>query len=203
MPSRASTSLGSPKHLSRFIRSRAGKTIEEIAAEDRVSIESVKNSIQSVEFKQGYHTNEYLQTSLIGVILKLAPAAQSALLEAMTATVNRDSKNELGEKMVIKEPDHEIRLKAISEFQKIAVAAQPRAGHQTNVKVGVGIGLAGGAQASGSFVGMEERMRDIRQVRKAQPELAASTVQAVDLKTIEGGVVTSAADDDGDGDDGE
>jgi hypothetical protein len=181
MPQRASTSLGSPKHLSRFIRQKSGKTIEEIAAEDGVSIEVVKTSIRNVEFKQGYHTNEYLQQNLIGVVLKLAPAAQSALLEALASGTNREATNAEGEKITIFEPDHDTRLKAVAEVRQIAAVASPRAGHQTNVKVGVGVGLVGGGQASGSYVGMEERMREIRQARRDHPALPEATVKTVDI----------------------
>jgi hypothetical protein len=188
---RAASSLGSPKHLSRFIRQKSGKTIEEIAAEDGVTIEQVKVSIRAVEFKQGYHTNEYLQQNLIGVVLKLAPATQSALLDALTAGTTRESTNDRGEKIEIFEPDHDTRLKAVSEVRQIAAVASPKAGNQTNVKVGVGLALGAG-QASGSYIGMEERMREIRQKMKDQPVLTASTVQSVNI--IDGDV------DDEDGD---
>ncbi|MGC1686722.1 MAG: hypothetical protein WA734_13940 [Candidatus Acidiferrales bacterium] len=194
MPSRGSTSLGSPKHLSRFIRQKSGKTIEEIAAEDNVTIEQVKNSIRAVEFKQGYHTNEYLQQNLIGLVLRLAPAAQGALLSALSAEKRRDSVNDRGEKITIAEPDHDTQLRAVAEFQKIAVAAQPKVGNQTNVKVGVGLNVAAG-QASGSYVGLEERMRELRQKRKEQPIIEGSTVQAVSL------IAGQSVMESGDGDD--
>lgn len=180
MPSRASTSLGSPKHLSRFIRQKSGKTIEEIAAEDNVSVEQVKTSIRAVEFKQGYHTNEYLTQTLIGIILKASPAAQDSLLAMLTATKSRQATNDRGETITIVEPDTDVIAKGLAEYRQIAVAAQPKVGHQTSVKVGVGVGL-GISQASGSYVGMEERMREIRQKMKDQPALPPSTVQSVNI----------------------
>jgi hypothetical protein len=195
MPSsRASTSLGSPKHLSRFIRQKAGKTIEEIAAEDGVTPEVVKVSIRNVEFKQGYHTNEYLQQNLIGVVLKLAPATQGALLEALTAGTNRTSTNDRGEEITIFEPDHDTRLKAVAEVRQIAGVASPRAANQTNVKVGVGVGL-GVNQASGSYVGMEDRMRELRQRMKDQPLLPDVVIQTASLKTIDAEVEEEDGDD--------
>lgn len=181
MSSRASNSLGTPKDLSRFIRSKNGKTAEEIAAEDGVTLEVVKKSCLNVELRQGLHTQEYLQQHLIGLVIKLAPRAQIALLEALTAENTREVKNDRGETMLIKEPDHDTRLKAVSEFQKVALAAQPKPGHSTNVKVGVGVGMVGGGQVSGTFVGMEERMREIRQARKGQPVLEAATVRSVQI----------------------
>lgn len=160
--------------------------MEEIAVEDKVTVEVVKNSIKTVEFKQGYHTNEYLQQNLIGLVLRLAPAAQVALHEALAAATTRETTNDRGERVVIKEPDHDTRLKAVSEFQKIAVAAQPKPGHTTNLKVGVGVGVGvGGGQASGTYVGMEDRMRELRQKMKDQPVLAETVIQTASLKTTD------------------
>jgi hypothetical protein len=194
MVTRAETSLGSPKHISRFIRSKAGKTYDEIAAEDNISVEQVKKSIRTVEFKQGFHTNEYLNAELIGMILKASPPALSALIEALKAGKNREATNEQGEKFTVFEPDHDTRLKALSEFQKIAVAAQPKAGHQTNVKVGVGVGV-GVTQASGSYVGMEDRMRELRQRMKDQPVLPGVVIQTASLKTIDAEEEEEGGDD--------
>jgi len=194
MSSRASTSLGSPKHLSRFIRQKSGKTIEEIAAEDNVTVEQVKTSIRTVEFKQGYHTNEYLNQTLIGLILKASPAAQAALLDMLTATKKREIKNDRGETVTVLEPDTDVIAKGLAEYRQIAAVAQPKAGHQTNVKVGVGVGV-GVNQASGSFVGMEDRMREIRQKMRDQPVLPDVVIQTASLKTIDAEV------DDEDGDD--
>jgi tetrahydromethanopterin S-methyltransferase subunit H len=191
---RASTSLGNPKHLSRFIRQKAGKTIQEIALEDHVTEDVVKNSIRNVEFKQGYHTNEYLNQTLIGMFIKLAPTAQVAMLQALAAGTNRESTNDHGEKITIFEPDHDTRLKAVAELRQIAAVAQPKAGHQTNVKVGVGVGV-GVNQASGSFVGMEDRMRELRQKMKDQPVLPDVVLQTASLKTID--AVVPEEDEDG------
>lgn len=184
MPSRGSSSLGNPKHLSRFIRNRAGKTVEEIAEEDGITVDRVKDSIRTVEFKQGYHTNEYLNQNLIGIILKASPAAQDALLKLLTATKSRDVKNERGEVMTVVEPDTDAIAKGLAEYRQIAAVAQPKAGHQTNVKVGVGVGV-GIAQASGSYVGMEDRMRELRQKMKDQPLLPDVVIQTASLKTID------------------
>lgn len=186
MPSRGSSSLGNPKHLSRFIRNRAGKTVEEIAEEDGITVDRVKDSIRTVEFKQGYHTNEYLNQNLIGIILKASPAAQDALLKLLTATKSRDVKNERGEVMTVVEPDTDAIAKGLAEYRQIAAVAQPKAGHQTNVKVGVGLNVAAG-QASGSYVGLEDRMREIRQRRIEQPVLESSNVQAATI--VEGELV--------------
>jgi hypothetical protein len=194
MPSRASTSLGSPKHLSRFIRQKSGKTIEEIAAEDGVSVEQVKTSIRAVEFKQGYHTNEYLTQTLIGIILKASPAAQDSLLAMLTATKSRQATNDRGEAITIVEPDTDVIAKGLAEYRQIAVAAQPKAAHQTNVKVGVGVGV-GVNQASGSYVGMEDRMRELRQKMKDQPALPDVVIQTASLKTIDSEVDEEDGDD--------
>jgi hypothetical protein len=176
------TSLGNKKHLERFILNRGGKTIEEIALAEHISEEAVRKSIRAVEIAKGFHTQEYLQEMLVGVVLNCSPTVQKSLLEALTAGAMKDKVNDAGEKYSVFEPDHDTRLKAIAEFGKIAVAAQPKPGHSTNVKVGVGLAMG---QASGSFVGMEERMREIRQQRKDQPILSAPIVQATILNAEE------------------
>jgi hypothetical protein len=194
------TSLGNLTHLDRFIRNRNGKTIEEIAAEDGITQEAVRKSIRAVEFKKGFHTQEYLQEMLIGITLKSSPSVQNALLEALDASTKRTVKNDRGEDMTILEPDHDTRLKAVGEFRQIAAVAQPKPGHQTSVKVGVGV-IGGVGQASGSFVGMEEVLRDIRQKRKEQPVLEGKTVQSVVLEASKSEIIDG--DDDGDDDDDE
>lgn len=158
--------------------------MEEIAEEDGITVDRVKDSIRTVEFKQGYHTNEYLNQNLIGIILKASPAAQDALLKLLTATKSRDVKNERGEVMTVVEPDTDAIAKGLAEYRQIAAVAQPKAGHQTNVKVGVGVGV-GIAQASGSYVGMEDRMRELRQKMKDQPLLPDVVIQTASLKTID------------------
>lgn len=160
--------------------------MEEIAEEDGITVDRVKDSIRTVEFKQGYHTNEYLNQNLIGIILKASPAAQDALLKLLTATKSRDVKNERGEVMTVVEPDTDAIAKGLAEYRQIAAVAQPKAGHQTNVKVGVGLNVAAG-QASGSYVGLEDRMREIRQRRIEQPVLESSNVQAATI--VEGELV--------------
>lgn len=191
---RASNSLGTPKDLSRFIRSKNGKTAEEIAAEDGVTLEVVKKSVLDVEVKQGLHTTEFVQQFLNGLVIKLAPRVQVALLEALESENIREAKNDRGETLVIKEPNHDTRLRAVSEYQKIAAVAQPKPGHQTNVKVGVGVGV-GVNQASGSFVGMEDRMREIRQRMKDQPVLPGVVIQTASLKTIDAEVDEEGEDE--------
>jgi len=175
---RAMTSLGNKKHLERFILNRGGKTIEEIALAENISEEAVRKSIRSVEVAKGYHTQEYLTESLIGIILKSTPAAQEAILTMLTATKPKTVTNERGETATIFEPDTDVIAKGLSEYRQLAAVAQPKPGHSTNVKVGVGLAMG---QANGSFVGMEERMREIRQQRKDQPVLSAPVIQATVL----------------------
>jgi hypothetical protein len=160
-------SLANRKHLDRFILHKGGKTIDEIAAEEEVRPETIRASIRRVEIAQGYYNQEFLNQSLISIVLSAAPAAQKAVLSALGAQTVRTSKNSKGEEIFVKEPDHETQLKGLAEFREIAKAAQPKPAHQTKIAVGVGVGV--NTQASGSYVAMEDRMRDIKQKRLMQP----------------------------------
>jgi len=178
-------SLANRKHLDRFILHKGGKTIDEIAAEEDVRPETIRASVRKVEIAQGYYNQEFLNQSLISLVLNATPAAQKALMAALSAQTVRTAKNKAGEEILIKEPDYDTQAKGLAEFREIAKAAQPKPSHQTKIAVGVGVGV--NAQASGSYVGMEDRMREIKQRRLTQvvDDTRRAPVLDVPLKALD------------------
>jgi hypothetical protein len=171
-------------HLERFILHKGGKTIEEIATVEKVRPETIRNSIRRVEIAQGYHTQDYLSQGLIAVVLEAAPAAQKAILSALDAHFVREKKNDKGETIKVVEPDHDTQLKAVSELRELAKAAQPK--QAAKIAMGVNVNVPGAQAASGSYVGMEDRMRDIRHKRATQPVLEANVIQTAVLSPDDG-----------------
>jgi len=167
------TNPASKIHIQRYIRNRAGETVEEIAKHDHVTERAVQNSLRIAGIQRAHLTPEFMREGLIGVVMDGTTKISTSLLEALEATtpveICKDGKTE-----TVMQPDHKTRFCAIDRYVNIATTAQPRGpASQTNVNVGVGVNVR---QASGAYVGMEDRLRTIRQQMKEAPQLEARKV---------------------------
>lgn len=184
------SALSSAIHSGRFFRNKHGESIEEIAAAEGVSVKAVKRSIESVNLYRSRNTHEQVNTILSHVVLEVGNQVRQALNEALGATfVVKD-----GDKTV-HEPDHNTRMKAVGEVRQIAQVVQPKSGPSTNVTVGVGV-TQQTRVASGGYIGMEDRLRQIRQDRLNKPEIEGKTVAVAELEQPGGDFSLGAGDED-------
>lgn len=169
------SSLSSGVHFDRWIRvNRTGESIGDVARKDKVSVDAVKRSIASVELFKGRNTVEAVNQELIDVVRKCSPAMQGAIIEALGATIEYKQ----GE-TITTEPDNSMRMLAVERLTELAKVVQPKGGG-TSVNVGVGV-VANANASAGPYVGMEERLSEIRKQIATAPVLEGSTVQAAAL----------------------
>lgn len=182
--------LNSPVHFRRYDLLKSGKDIKEIAELERVGEGAIRRSIEAVKLYTTRNTHDNMNQGLISVIMELKNDIRDALREALGATIEIKD----GDKTV-HEPDHNTQLKAVAEVRQIAQVVQPRTGPTTNI--GIGINNQPTRVASGGYVGMEDRLREIRQQRQQQPLLEAKTVAVAELEQPGGEFAT---EDEGDED---
>lgn len=183
-------SLANSKHFDRWARNKSGESIEEIAKKDKVAEKAVATSLRTVDAYRSRNTAETANHAISGVVINVMQKLEAALVEALSA--NHETEKD-GKKT--NEPDHSIRLKAVSEVREMAKVIQPKT-PATQIGVSVGVGISD-RKASGSYIGMEERMRDIRKEMKDRPKLAeAKVVQTQVLEPVAGEYVESEEDDD-------
>lgn len=161
--------------MQRFFRNRSGEDIATIAKNDKVSEKTVAESIRICEAYRTLSSAESINHSLGALVAEVLPEAQAAIKEALVATdqieVEKDGKKEL--RTVA---DHGTRLRAFDRVVETARVIQPKVpSHPMHLQVGVGINP--GRQASGSYLGMEDRMREIRTNLQTQPQLPAAEVE--------------------------
>jgi len=164
--------------IDRYHRNKQGESIEEIAKRDGVTEITVKDSIRKVEIFRSRRSVDLMNEDIAGIVIDSGKAVNNALQEALTAE-NEYQDSKTGEKISV--PDHSIRLQAASEVREFAKVIQPKVGPHSTVNVGVGI--SGGRVATGSYIGMEDRLREIRKTRAEQPLLEGRTVTATVLQT--------------------
>jgi hypothetical protein len=190
-------SIANTKHFVRWTRNRAGESVEEIAKKDGVGEEAVRKSLRSVEEYKARNTVDTANHAISGVVINVMQHVEKALIEGLSASyeVTKTDENTKQEKTV-KEPDHAMRLKAVAEAREMAKVIQPKGqGQSIGIQVGVGIG---DRKATGNYVGMEERMRDIRKEINERPLLAEKVVQTQVLEANPGDIIEG--DDDGEED---
>src|SRR5208282_4493280 len=171
---------GAGKHMERALRVKSGETVAEIAKTDGVTEKAVEKSLRIIRVNRARHSEEFLKEELIRIAMQLGPGTVNAVAGALEATYDV-TKNDNGKEVTVQEPDHSTRLKAVEQFVEIAKAAQPKTGGNINVGMGVNVNRPT-RQATGTYVGMEDRLRDITKEIEQQPLLEGHTVQMTTLE---------------------
>jgi hypothetical protein len=160
-----------PIQQSRFLRARAGVSIEEIALQDRVSQRTVERSIQRADAFRLANSIEAVNEALSDSILKNKPDMDESINSALKAT--RLVKDADGTYRSV--PDHRVQLKAVDKLVAIAKTMQPKAGKVTKVNVGVGVGV----HTTRNYEGFEERLRKIRAAMEAPAQIEAKPEEKI------------------------
>jgi len=162
------TPAANSKNLSRYIRHKQGLAIEDIAQEDGVKQATVMASIRAIEAQRFLHTPEFATEGIVGALVDTKDELRSALRNGLTAKKayfdNETNKS-------VEFPDVEMQLEAVEKYAKLTTAIQKKeTRNQTQVNVAVGAKL-GGAPAVGGFIGVEDRVRRLRERMEAQKQL--------------------------------
>jgi len=152
----------SVKDRQRWYLWRSEKPMEEIAARDRVAVETIKESIDKVEAYRYIASAEEVDMAYNMMALELVDSQKKVLKEAMNAKTYRIDTN--GKEKVIS--DHATRLKALDVAREFASVARPKGpGIQINTQNNVN-----GAGVNGTVGGLsfEQRLREIRAKREIE-----------------------------------
>jgi ribosome-binding ATPase YchF (GTP1/OBG family) len=179
-------------HHSRWQRIKNGMTLEEVAAQDGVSITTTRNSFLLVEDYKNLCSMPSLETAQIENIIKVKELELEALKSGLIAT-NKVYKDVTVDGKTVQElievvPDHETRIATISTINQKIAALQPKKGFSVNVDTKVGVNVATGRTS------FEDKLREILQKRKQEEP----SERVIDVPALEEG-----ENDKGDVDDAE
>lgn len=166
----------SKMHRWRHARFKSGMSIEEIAKQDKRSVLTIEESIRTVEAQAQIYGIAALETNTIEIVSHVKDLEKQALTEALLAERNVYGTGDNVGAVIASEPDHEIRLKAVSEITEKTKAVMSRhtKGNTQTTQVNVGVGVGVHTDGATNF---EARLRDIvkkRQLNAGNPgELAA------------------------------
>jgi hypothetical protein len=171
-------------HRWRHARYKSGMSVEDIAKQDKKTILTIEESIRMVEAQAQIYGIAALESSTIEIVSHVKDLEKQALTEALLAEKNvyAHAGDNVGE-VIASEPDHEIRLKAVSEITEKTKAVMSRHAkgntQTTQVNVGVGVGVH-----TGGATNFESRLRDIvkkRQLNAANPGELATGGNIIDV----------------------
>jgi len=139
---------------------RSEKPLEEIAARERASVETIRKSIDRVEAYRFIASVEEVDVAYNHLALNLIEDQENTLRSAMVAETWRTFPDGRQESI----PDHLTRLKAIDTARELIEVTRPRV---PSTQVNVQQNVASGVGASGGM-SFEQRLREIRAKREVQ-----------------------------------
>jgi hypothetical protein len=199
MAKAASYNPGAGKHLERALRVKGGYTVAEIAKQDGVSEQAVQKSLRIVNINRARHSDEFLKEEFVRIAMLLGPGTAQAVAGALGATYDVTKTDKDGKEIVVQEPDNTTRLQAVDRVVEIAKVALPKGGPSINVGMGVNVAANRSTpSASGAYIGMEDRLRAIRQEIAQRPQLEEKTVTTATLEMPGGEILDGDVDEDDD-----
>ena len=184
------------RHLMRYLKAKAGVDAKEIAKSERVSLQTVNESIKSIEMYEQQNTEGQLQLAVRDLVISTIPQAKETIHGLLTATELVLKKNlKTGKEEHVTVEDKTTRLEGARLVRDLVIGMQPKTpmvaiqnNQNNNPTVTVG-----------SSETNEERVRRLR--KKAQEHnLLPAQVSAVPTYIDEG---EDAPDDEHDEDEDE
>lgn len=161
-------------NLSRYIRHNLGATPAEIASQDGVGVRTIEKSIASIDAYRATHTVEFLNQSMIEVVMSNTDELREAMKGGLTAQKIDDQ----GKKV----PDHTVQMHAIDSATRMVTALQPKIGKGIQLNLNQQQAIAAGATPppESGFAGFEERLRQIRTRIDQHNQLPSATGDVID-----------------------
>ena len=172
-------SLKDPRHLLRFLKNQAGSSPADIAKEERVSVESVKRSITTVDMHRKGNSQVEFDLAIRSLVIDTVPRAKETLAGLLEATALVEVKDHrTGRIRHAKVEDKTTRLEAVRIVKDMAIGLQPKA-----PAVNVNVEQTNQVANLNSTETNEERMRRLREQLKgfnANPPLVAAVPEYID-----------------------
>jgi hypothetical protein len=162
-----------PRHLVRFLRHEAGMSSQAIAKAERVSLQTVEESIKHVERYRANSSSQQMDFAVRDMVVGIMPTAKQTMLGMLTAMRLEEIPDRLTGKMkVVRRPDKNTRLEGLRIVADLVGKMQPKAPMaEVNVSQNVQVANLSSAETP------EERFRRLRRQQQEfnalPPEVAA------------------------------
>lgn len=147
------------RHLMRYLKAKAGVDAKEIAKSERVSLQTVNESIKSIEMYEQQNTEGQLQLAVRDLVISTIPQAKETIHGLLTATELVLKKNlKTGKEEHVTVEDKTTRLEGARLVRDLVAAVQPKG-------PGVAVQVNNNNQPTiqlGSAETTEERMKRLR-----------------------------------------
>lgn len=152
-------SLTDPRHLLRFLKNEAHIPVEDIAKTERVSVRTVRDSIEMVEGYRTQNSTAEVDFAIRSLIIGAMPQAGETLDGLLTATeLVEDGDAKTGRKRRIRQEDKTTRLEALRVVTQLVGTIQPK-----GPAVVANLTQTNQTAVISSAEGYEERLRRLRQ----------------------------------------
>ena len=180
IPYRNKRSMSDPRHLLRYLKHQAGADIKDIAKAEKVSAESVRQSIHQVEMYRQRSTTTEMDLALRDLVISSVPQAKETLNSLLAATELVEKKDlKTGKIKVVTVADKTTRLEALKVFNQISQTMQPKTPMIQN-------NVSATAQAAASVTESEtteerfKRLRERAAAHNALPPVVAAVPDYID-----------------------
>lgn len=170
-------------HLRRYYRNKHGESVPDIATKDGVDEQTVKNSIRAVELYRARHNVETLNEAIATAVLTVVPDVQRSIKRQLGATTTVDGKN--GKQR--KQPDFITQRAAVAEVRGLIQTVQPKIAPVHATQVNVDTKGNSPRLASGSYIGMEDRLKAITTELESAKDSDRKQLMQAPLQSIEDG----------------
>jgi hypothetical protein len=189
------------RNLRRFLQFQAAgadeKAYELVAAAEKVSVTSVRRSVEIVEGYRNKNSRSEFDLAVYDLVIANVPTAKKTLASLLGATELVEKTDRKGKKVTVREPDKTTRLEALKLVRSLIADMQPKAplieNHNSNTNQTALI-VPQGAETN------EDRLRRLRSMAKKHNELPPE-VAAVPEYIDAGEDEDDDDDDDEEGDD--
>ena len=168
-----------PRHLMRYLKSKAGITPLEIAKAEHVSIRRVTESIRGIEAFEHQNSEGQLQLAVRDLVISTIPQAKETLAGLLTAkNIVRTPNATTGKVDVVTSEDKTTQLEAVRLVKDLVIGMQPK-----QPQVAVNVNQTNQTANIGSAETLEERMRRLRSrahEHNLLPPKVAAVPQAID-----------------------
>lgn len=115
------------RHLMRYLKAKGGADIAAIAKAERVSIQTVRESVESIERYEQQNTEGQLQLAVRDLVISTIPQAKETLQGLLTATEVVMKKNlKTGKDEYVTVEDKTTRLEGTRLVRDLVIGMQPK-----------------------------------------------------------------------------
>jgi len=160
------------RHMARWLAHKTGVSLAVIAKKEGVDETTIHKSIQAIDRSRYLHTVDFANEAVIEAVVDNKIQLKQSVRAGLTATTEVID-NETHERRSV--PDIDRQLKAVAEVRQMVAAVQKKESKGININQQVGLAVRAGSATVG-YMGVEDRIRKIREAMKQLPEAPPTVV---------------------------